>query len=168
MSKLERLSYVVLTLTCLLVSGGWVYDRIVRHLSNQNQAGSYVSDDERMLLGKKISLSPQSRASGNNLFLFVRPGCHACTANMELYRSLTAKSPRRFRIIAVGRELEPTKRYLAQSGFKPDEVLAADFEQLGVLGTPTLLLTDQSGKVHRAWIGTVDGVRRDDLWKALL
>jgi hypothetical protein len=87
---------------------------------------------------------------------------------MELYRSLAAKSPRRFRIIAVGRELEPTRNYLVQNGFQPDEVLVADFERLGVLGTPTLLLTDQSGRVHGAWIGTVSGVRRDDLFKALL
>ena len=140
MSKLERISYVLLTVTCLLVSGGWVYDRIVQHSSDQNQASSYTSDDERRFLGKTISMPTPSRASGNELFLFVRPGCHACTANMELYRSLAAKSPRRFRIIAVGRELEPTRNYLVQNGFQPDEVLVADFERLGVLGTPTICL----------------------------
>jgi thioredoxin-related protein len=47
------------------------------------------------------------------------------------------------------------ERYLSNLGIKVDEVEQASFVDLGISGTPTLILVDTGGKVIRKWEGAL-------------
>jgi hypothetical protein len=114
---LETVSYFVLISTCLLVSGGWIYDRFLPARRQQAESSSM----EAQFINKKIVASAPSQLTKRNVLLFVRP----------------------------------------------DEVKLSDFARLGVVATPTILLTDQTGVVRRAWIGTLEDPRTRDFLNAI-
>jgi hypothetical protein len=59
--------------------------------------------------------------------------------------------------VAVLAESEgEAKAYLQQNGIAVDRVLPLPLEQIGVSGTPTLLLLDRQNKVDESWVGLLD------------
>jgi hypothetical protein len=122
---------------------------------------------EAQFINKKIVASAPSQLTKRNVLLFVRPGCFACAANMSLYRSIASIPGRRFRLVAIGPTGTATEKYLSDNNVQPDEVKLSDFARLGVVATPTILLTDQTGVVRRAWIGTLEDPRTRDFLNAI-
>ena len=166
MSRLERISHVVLILTCLLLSGGWVYDRLAQRGSAQNESIAKIPNEHK-LVGETVSLPGSSHFVKRTVLLFVRPGCAACTSSMGFYHSLMTMAPRHFRLIVIGDELQATRSYLEMHGVQPDEILAAASDKFGVFATPTILLTGETGKVRAEWIGTLEGPRREEFLRSV-
>jgi len=160
MASLEKITNALLLVTCLVVGGGAVYDRVV--------AGSHAVPVplEGALVGRKVPL-PVTPARRVDVLLFIRPGCPACEQNMSLYRSLVDMPGRQFDLTVVGYEREATRSYLDSYHLAPDFFVGADFGRFGVVATPTVLLTDATGIVKRAWIGSLEGKRREEFLKAL-
>jgi thioredoxin-related protein len=59
--------------------------------------------------------------------------------------------------------LEDAKKYLQTHGVSVTDVRNANFETLGIDGTPTLLLVDREGKVVKSWRGKLDTVTETEV-----
>lgn len=104
-------------------------------------------------------------ASRKNLVLALSTTCHYCNESAEFYRRLVKECEARgVRTIAV---LPQTKSeaqsYLADRGFKVDEIRQSSLAALEIGGTPTLLLVDGQGKVERVWLGKLPPEKEKDI-----
>jgi uncharacterized protein (DUF2126 family) len=54
-------------------------------------------------------------------------------------------------------------KYLSNLGVKVDEVEQASFVDLGISGTPTLVLVDSAGKVINKWEGALPPTRESEV-----
>jgi len=65
--------------------------------------------------------------------------------------------------------VEEGRKYLERLGVSVDEVRQLSLDQIGVTGTPSLLLVDASGVVKNFWVGRLapdlEATVMDALWK---
>ena len=93
------------------------------------------------------------------------PDCQHCADSMPFFRELVfARNRERgdLQVVALVAErghLGRESTALATAGVPVDNLLAADFEELGIPGTPYLVLVDPSGRVAAVWPGSVDAER---------
>jgi hypothetical protein len=91
--------------------------------------------------------------SKQTLVLALSNTCHFCTESASFYQKL-AQSKGDARLIAVlPQPVEDGQKYLEKLGVSVDEVKQSSLDKLGVSGTPTLLLIDDSGTVKALWVG---------------
>jgi hypothetical protein len=114
------------------------------------------------LKGKPIRVSgldfPRSRAS---VLLVISKTCHFCEESLPFYRALATDTQGKADLLAVLPQPRPeAEAYLKAAGVTATQVASAPPTQLGVTGTPTLVLLDRSGKVQEVWLGFLDGARQ--------
>lgn len=103
--------------------------------------------------------------AGRTLLVALSPDCSHCTDSMPflrelvLARNLDRRDLEVVALVADDGDLGREARALASAGVPLDRVLAADFEPLGIPGTPYFVLVDRSGRVERVWRGSVDETR---------
>lgn len=99
-------------------------------------------------VGIDFSASPQT------LIMVLSQDCQFCVESMPFYERLTNQDRTGTQMIVAALPTEPSLgQYLASRGVIPDAVVFVEPGQLPVLGTPTLLVADQSGVVTHSWIG---------------
>jgi hypothetical protein len=83
--------------------------------------------------------------------------CSFCDKSLGFYRALlSSRIGKEFKAVAVFQEPVPmAQEYLRSKGLVFDEVEQASFEDIEVIGTPTLLLVDDDGALNRRWQGFV-------------
>jgi hypothetical protein len=114
------------------------------------------------LRGKTIQVSglsfPRPRAS---VLLVISTICHFCEESLPFYRTLSGDLHGKADLLAVlpQPQLEAAA-YLKAAHVEVPQVATAPPSQLGVSGTPTLLLLDRSGKVQDIWLGRLDETRQ--------
>jgi hypothetical protein len=89
---------------------------------------------------------------------------------MPFYRDLLPKVKGKINVIAVLPQSKPeAEAYLTKEGLVPGvQTASASLASIGVLGTPTLLLLDSSGKVKASWVGELPEAAQRDLLSKLL
>lgn len=121
-------------------------------------AGADRTSSERNISpGMKVSLSNINwRGNHNTLLFVVAKGCHYCSESAPFYQELlsTISGRNDVKAIAVvpGTESEG-RAYLAGLGLSMSDVRQAPLEQIGVRGTPTLVLVNGSGVATAVWVG---------------
>jgi hypothetical protein len=103
-------------------------------------------------------------SEGPTALIFVRPGCHFCTASMPFYKNLLTAAARPLekpvRIYFVSQApVDATLAYLKENNVVVDRAGVANvsLEQYPyVTGTPTVLIVDPHGKLLKGWVGQVD------------
>lgn len=99
------------------------------------------------------------------LLVALSPDCQHCTDSMPFLRELVlARNLERgdlqvVALVADRSDLARESTALATAGVPVDNLLATDFEELGIPGTPYLVLVDPSGRVEAVWRGSVDSAR---------
>ena len=99
------------------------------------------------------------------LLVALSPDCQHCTDSMPFLRELVlARNLERgdlqvVALVADDGDLGRESTALATAGVPVDNLLAADFEDLRIPGTPYLVLVDPSGRVEAVWRGSVDAER---------
>jgi hypothetical protein len=92
-----------------------------------------------------------------HLVLALSATCHFCSDSAPFYRRLVMSAVEHGsadRLIAVfSQPPEVGKAYLNQWDIKITNVVQADYSQLNVVATPTLILVKSDGKVERVWVG---------------
>jgi thiol-disulfide isomerase/thioredoxin len=93
--------------------------------------------------------------SDKTLVLAIRKGCHFCSESAPFYQKLAQLAPdKHLRLIAAfPHSVDEGQGYLKELGVPITELKQADFSQLNVSGTPTLLLLDNKGRVQKFWVG---------------
>lgn len=107
-------------------------------------------------VGAKFALQGVNWQDNNkNLVLGLSTGCHFCSESAPFYRELVQQCKQEHvRTVAVFPE-EPAaaEAYLKNEGVQVDEVRQAQLTDIGINGTPTLLLINEAGVVRDVWIG---------------
>ena len=106
-------------------------------------------------------------AASHTLVLVVQQECPACAASMPFYRRITDRVDGDVQVVVAAPARNVGIRdYLGAHGVEPDSIVLLGPEGNGALPvsmTPTLLLTDSSGRVLHAWVGKLSGETEEDL-----
>lgn len=106
--------------------------------------------------------------NGRTLVLGLQTTCHFCTESGPFFQKLQPTAAGATRIIAVlPQGVDDSKKYLEKLGVRVDEVRSAPLSDIGVSGTPTLLLADDKGTVRNIWIGKLGEDRQPDVLSAI-
>ncbi len=163
-SKLFDWTLNALSVLCIVLVLG-VF--IQRHFSS-----SADPEARNVLLQKGTQISlPDVRWSDSpaNLVMALAVGCHYCQESAGFYRNLIAANANNaFRPIAVlPQQVSQSKEYLRAQGIGVTDVLQGSLSDLGVTGTPTLILVSGSGRVESAWVGKLSTQQEADVYRSL-
>jgi thiol-disulfide isomerase/thioredoxin len=98
-------------------------------------------------------------SADRTLVLFVSTHCGYCEKSVPFYKELSARlsegaAGRKRRLVAVfPQDAGEVSQYKAAKGLEIEAVAGAVLGELGVSGTPTMLLVSREGVVLRAWMG---------------
>ena len=113
------------------------------------------------------SLGIDWKQSRQTLVLAISSSCHFCTESAPFYRRLV-QSKGGTRVVAVlPQPIEDGREYLKRLGVSVDEVKQVGLDQIGVGGTPTLLLVDNSGVLKDSWVGRLPPEQETSVLNAL-
>jgi hypothetical protein len=117
--------------------------------------------------GTQLSLAGVNWSESNeNVVLALSNKCHFCSESAPFYQRLATELAQRkgARLIAVfPQETDEAKQYLTGLGLQIPDVRKASLGQIGVNGTPTLLIVDGSGKVKQSWMGRLTPERESEV-----
>ncbi|MGH9581383.1 MAG: peroxiredoxin family protein [Bryobacteraceae bacterium] len=107
--------------------------------------------------------------NGHTVLLALSTHCHFCSESAPFFSQLSGESGKAFKIIAVLPQPLPEARdYLNREGVRVDQVRELSLDQVGVVGTPTMLLVNSGGIVTKAWVGKLDPEQQKQAVKAIL
>jgi thioredoxin-related protein len=144
--KIEILSNVLTIIIAILFIGifiKWYF------LPNQPTAPTPT-------IGKTISIKNLDTSKSNkNLLLVIMKGCRFCESSMGFYKSLIEQyHGKKANIIAVfPPDSKDIENYLKNQGITGIEIKYSKLADLEVDGTPTLIATDENGKITKYWLG---------------
>ncbi len=101
--------------------------------------------------------------SGQTLLLALSTGCHFCTDSAPFYQRISKEHGATHLVAVFPEEISQGEKYLTKLGVKVDEVKQASFGELGISGTPTLVLVDNAGKVISVWEGALPPNRETEV-----
>jgi thioredoxin-related protein len=134
--------------------------------------GSETSErrESRIAIGKQLPAFEKYdwRSHRETLLLVLRDGCHYCADSASFYKRLTELESSRaidnFHILAVFPDPDAVvSNLLKLEQLKLESISSVDFGKLGVTGTPTAALVDQSGKVLDLWVGELNDIGQQAL-----
>lgn len=101
------------------------------------------------------------------LVLAVSATCRFCSESAPFYKTL-ASNKGDTRIVAVlPQSIEEGKKYLDKLGVTVDDVKQLPLDQIGVSGTPSVLLVNNSGVVKNLWLGKLPADKEQVVLDAL-
>jgi hypothetical protein len=149
--RVEVFSNVAIIIVALLLSAVLVKNYL---LPRPAQANVGAATKGLVNTGAKLSLRDVDWSqSDQTLVLALSNSCHFCSESGPFYQRL-AQSKGGTRLIAVlPQPVEDGQKYLDKLHVPVSEVRQLTLSDLGVEGTPTLLLVDKSGTVKNVWVG---------------
>jgi hypothetical protein len=119
----------------------------------------------RWILFKGVTWSPK------NAVIITRSTCKYCVASTPFYRRLSEarrKPGAGFSVVFVSPDApEVTRDFLRNGGITADQVFQSRLEQIGVAGTPTILVVDAKGVITRQFDGQLPEVDEQEVFAAL-
>ncbi|HEX8179018.1 MAG TPA: rhodanese-like domain-containing protein [Pyrinomonadaceae bacterium] len=107
---------------------------------------------------------------GRTVLLALSTHCRYCTQSAPFYQRLAQTLARQAdtKLLAVfPEESAEAQRYLQALGLSVAGVYQAPLANIGVGGTPTLLVVDDKGAVVKAWVGQLNDDDESEVWQAL-
>jgi hypothetical protein len=109
---------------------------------------------QQSLVGARVSVPEVDwRANGRTLVLVLQKGCRFCTESAPFYQRLARESGPVHLVAVLPQQVEEARGYLRELNVPVAEVRQASFQDLGIRGTPTLLLVNGEGVVTGSWFG---------------
>ncbi|HEU4625615.1 MAG TPA: rhodanese-like domain-containing protein [Steroidobacteraceae bacterium] len=107
--------------------------------------------------------------SARNLVFGLSMTCPYCRDSLPFYEKLSRLSDgRSLRTIALFPEPEDAATdFLAIHGVRMDVLRRVKLSTIGITGTPTLILTDERGRVLQSWIGRLSPEQEEDVLRVL-
>jgi hypothetical protein len=154
MSRLEKATNVAIIVACVVLVGTLVRNY---YLSRNSDLGALPEIPKGTEIKLPIASPDGQQPAVPTLVLALSQSCHFCEESVPFYQKLTAfknSSPQGLRLVAVFPDkLEEAQAYLKGKGIGVDAVISMPIANLGVQGTPTLLLLDGQNKLEEIWIG---------------
>lgn len=118
------------------------------------------------VIGTKVNLpgmtwSPQSKT----LILVLQTGCRFCNESAPFYKQIIESvRSENVKLVAVfPTEVEGSTSHLNKLGLTNIDVKQLSLADLQVRGTPTLILTNESGEITKFWIGKLPPDKEADV-----
>lgn len=129
-----------------------------------NPAGMPTEISEGVKRGDVVALTGIDwQKSGKTLLLALSTTCHFCTRSGPFYQRL-AKEHGDARLVAlVPQSSEEGRAYLKGLGVDVDDVRQTSLGELGVSGTPTLILVDGEGVASEVWVGALSPDKEEEV-----
>jgi len=118
-----------------------------------------------LLIGSNVKLDRVNWAeNGSTLLMVLDVNCRFCRQSGDFYRRLAEVVTNKSRLVAVLPEpISESRAYLENLGVIIPNVRQANFQQLGVVATPTLILIDGMGRIQTTWVGKLNGSQEQDV-----
>ena len=170
-STLDTVANIAIILVCAIAA----FILIRNHFFNPNQAGGPGQRPPEIEAGEKHAALGQVVPAGSERALVVAlaPGCHFCDESMPFYKRLVDERNQKGSqvkvIAAVPREEAKAEEQqkMAAAGVTPDGTVVIDFDSVKLRGTPTILLVDNQGEVHKVWVGKQAASGEEEILEAL-
>jgi thioredoxin-related protein len=107
------------------------------------------------------------KQSRQTLVLAISSTCHFCTDSASFYQTLVQNRKDTQVVAVLPQPVEEGKSYLEKLGVSVDEIRQLPLNQIGVHGTPTLILVDSSGSVRNSWTGKLPPETETEVMKRL-
>lgn len=156
--KIELIANVaIIVVACLLVTV-LVKNYLLTKPSQGNGTTAKVIQGENPAQNSPTvaSLDIDWKQNRQTLILAISSACHFCTESAPFYRRLTEIRGKTRLVAILPQSVQDGKEYLKRLGVAVDQIKQASLDQIGVRGTPTLLLVDSSGVVKRTWVGKLN------------
>ena len=141
----------IITVACLLVTV-LAKDYLLSRPSNivQDKPSANEPAASNSFSVSSLGIEWKSRQT---LLLILSSECHYCTESAPFYKRII-QNKGETRIVAVMPQgVIDGQKYLERLGISVDEIKQSALSNLGVRGTPTLLLVDESGTIKESWLG---------------
>jgi len=130
-----------------------------------------VGPGEDIKVGTKVSLPDINWSqSERNLVLVLQKGCRFCAESGPFYRHLTRETTAlaNVRLIAaLPQDVGEASQYLSDLGVAVNEIRQVPPVSVGVRGTPTLLLVDNTGTITDVWVGKLSPDKEAEVLRRL-
>ncbi|HEY0766280.1 MAG TPA: hypothetical protein VGD61_28115 [Pyrinomonadaceae bacterium] len=160
--KIEVVANVAIIVIAFLIGGAFLKKYF---FDNRSQPPLKIA------AGTKVTLQDVDWAkNGQTLLLVLQKGCHFCAESAPFYQGLTREmeNTKSTRLIAVlPQEVNESQQYLADLKVPISEVKKIDPGFLGVSGTPTLILVNNTGQVIDSWTGKLTPDKEIEVLKKL-
>jgi hypothetical protein len=157
MTRLEKTTNVAIIVACAFLVGTLARSY---YLSSRPDPRAQPSIQKGAVVKLPGAGATGQQPAAPTLVMALSKNCHFCQESMGFYQKLTAlknSSPQGLRLVAVLHEKrEEAESYLKEHGIGADEVISAPVSQIGVTGTPTLLLLDRENKLQESWVGKLN------------
>jgi len=108
------------------------------------------------------------RKNGRTLVLAISTQCHFCKDSTPFYRKLQEQAGKGLKTVAVlPQPVADAERYLNSEGVHVDQVKQATMSDIGVQGTPAMLLVNSAGVVTKTWVGKIQPEQEQEVLAAL-
>lgn len=147
---------------CVLIAGVVVWRFVLPH--EPSRVGAKVP------VGRQVQIPNISWSSARStVVLALSTNCHFCGENAPLFRSLISNVHQQgARVIAVFPPNQAeTAKYLSGLGLAVDATVSLPLTQIGVSGTPAVLVVGRSGVVVDGWVGAVPSGEYENALKKL-
>lgn len=107
------------------------------------------------------------KQNGRTLVLVISTQCHFCKVSTPFYRKVRAELKTLRTIAVVPQPANEAEQYLKDEGVRVDQIKQASLGDIGVRGTPTLLLVNSAGVVTNVWVGKLQPDQEQQVLAAL-
>ena len=126
---------------------------------------------ESLRVGAKLPIPGIEWARNERtLLIALSEGCHYCSASGPFYQRLTKEvsGKKNIGVVAVlPQAVNQARNYLNSLGVSLADVRQASLDDLGVIGTPTLILVNKEGVVTNSWRGQLPSNKEDEVLNQL-
>ena len=168
MTRLDKAANVALIIACLFFIGTLARNYYLSRLPDPNTKLG-IEKWEPVKLPESSSAYRQSAPA--TLVLALSTHCGFCQASVPFYQKLALfknSAPERVRLATVMAEpKEEIEAYLKKHGIAADAVFSMPVSQIGVKGTPTLLLLDGQNKLIESWVGQLNSQEESEVIASL-
>lgn len=130
-------------------------------------ANANDSRPERIAAGSKLILEGLNwQKNERTLLIALQPGCSFCADSAPFYQSLLAKliPQRKTSVVAlVPDDIPNASNYPKELGITVDEIRQTSLTKAKILGTPTLVLVNNTGIVEKVWFGKLSSSQERDV-----
>ncbi len=106
--------------------------------------------------------------NGRTLVLALSTHCHFGTESTPFFRRLRKSLEKDVKLIGVLPEpVAEADSYLKREGVRLDDLRQVTLSQIGVAGTPTMLLVNGRGIVVQAWVGKLNPDEQREFFKTM-
>lgn len=122
-------------------------------------------------VGNKVAMNDIDWSKNRkNVLLVLQEGCRFCTESADFYRTiLTQTKDKGVSVTAVlPQNRDEARKYLDKLQLSDLESKQSALGPLDVSGTPTIIVTDDQGKITNVWVGKLPSEKQNEVIATLL